>query len=59
MNGYMIFWAILIIFCLISFTLMTVRILIYGAPELKEMFDLIKKNISAGKASDGNRKTHR
>jgi hypothetical protein len=38
MNGYIIFWSIVIFFSLISFSLMSFRMLIKGIPELRDMF---------------------
>jgi len=44
MNGWLIFWGILIAFSVLSFTYMTIKILIKGVVELKEMFaDLSKE----------------
>ena len=38
MSGWIIFWAIIILFSLISFTYMSIKILYKGLPELKNMF---------------------
>jgi len=38
MNGYIIFWAIIILFSLISFSIMSIKMLIKGIPELRDMF---------------------
>jgi hypothetical protein len=38
MSGWIIFWAIIILFSLISFTYMSIKILYKGLPELKSMF---------------------
>ena len=46
MNGYLIFWIIIIIFSLASFTYMSVRMLYKGIPELRDMFKQLKENKS-------------
>ena len=38
MFGYELIWGSVIGFCLISFALMSVKILYQGLPELREMF---------------------
>lgn len=38
MNGWEIFWIIVILFSVLSFTYMSLKIIILGLPELKEMF---------------------
>ncbi len=46
MSGWIIFWGILIVFSVLSFTYMSIKILIKGLVELKEMFvDLSKEGI--------------
>ena len=55
MSGYIIFWTVLIVFCLITFTVLSVKILIRGVPELREMFVMIKMRISAEK-KDGRKR---
>jgi len=52
MNGYVIFWTVVIVFSLISFTFMSIKVLFKGWPELLEMFDSIKKDI-ASRAKEG------
>ena len=47
MNGYVIFWTVVIVFSLISFTFMSFKVLFKGWPELLEMFDSIKKDIAS------------
>ena len=44
MNGYLIFWIIVILFSLISFIYMSIQMLYKGIPELKDMFRQLKKN---------------
>lgn len=39
MNGYILFWSIVVFFSLISFTVMSLKMLIKGIPELREMFN--------------------
>lgn len=43
MNGYTIFWTIVIFFSLISFTLMSFKMLIMGIPELRDMFRQLRE----------------
>jgi len=38
MKAYIIFWTIVIFFSLISFTIMSFRMLYKGVPELRDMF---------------------
>ncbi len=38
MSGWEIFWAVVIGFSMLSFTYMSVKMLYFGLPELKEMF---------------------
>lgn len=52
MNAYMIFWTAVILFSLVSFTLMSMKVLKKGLPELLEMFVMIKKQI-AERAKEG------
>jgi hypothetical protein len=47
MKFYLIFWAIVIIFSLITFTVMSFKILYQGFPELLSMFKLIREQIEA------------
>ncbi len=43
MNGWEIFWAIVIGFSLLSFTYMSAKMLWFGLPELKEMFTTLSE----------------
>lgn len=43
MNFWTIFWGIIILFSLLAFTFMSLRILYKGIGELKEMFQMLKK----------------
>ena len=38
MSGWEIFWGIVILFSILSFTYMSIKILYLGLPELKDMF---------------------
>jgi hypothetical protein len=42
MNGYIIFWTIIIFFSLVSFSIMSFKMLYKGIPELREMFRQLK-----------------
>ncbi len=53
MKSYIIFWTIIIAFSFISFSYMSLKMLIKGIPELREMFRQLKQ--SKLKRSDGNR----
>ena len=44
MKGYTIFWTIVIFFSLISFTLMSFKMLIMGIPELRDMFTQLRES---------------
>lgn len=46
MNAWIIFWDILIAFSVLSFTYMSIKILIMGFIELKEMFQDLNQNDS-------------
>ncbi len=46
MNGWIIFWDIIIGFSVLSFSYMSIKILIKGFKELKEMFTDLDKNNS-------------
>jgi hypothetical protein len=49
MTGYEIFWTFIILFSLISFTYMSIKMLAHGIPEIREMFKHLgnrKKNSS-------------
>ena len=41
MSGWEIFWAVVIIFSVLSFSYMSVKMLYQGFPELKEMLTLL------------------
>jgi len=41
MSGWEIFWAVVIIFSVLSFSYMSVKMLYQGLPELKEMLTLL------------------
>jgi len=43
MNVWIIIWGIIILFSLVAFTFMSVRILVKGVSELKEMFHMLNK----------------
>ena len=43
MKFWEIFWAVLILFSLLSFTYLSLRILIKGWPELKEMLHALEQ----------------
>lgn len=43
MKTYIIFWAVIIGFSFISFTYMSLKMLIWGLPELREMFRQLKR----------------
>ena len=53
MNAYIIFWAIVILFSLITFTVMSFKILYQGFPELLSMFRVIKEQIIARQKEEG------
>ena len=38
MNGYIVFWSVVILFSLLSFVVMSIIMLTKGIPELKDMF---------------------
>jgi len=42
MKGYIIFWTIIIGFSFFSFAYMSLKMLIWGIPELREMFQKLK-----------------
>lgn len=46
MISWIIFWDILIVFSVLSFTYMSIKILIMGFIELKEMFQDLNQNNS-------------
>ena len=46
MNGWIIFWDIIIGFSVLSFSYMSIKILIKGFKRLKEMFTDLDKNNS-------------
>lgn len=41
MKGWEIFWTIVVLFSILSFTYLSVKILIKGWPELKDMFNAL------------------
>ncbi|GEM_PF-1693951 len=43
MNFWEIFWGLVVLFSIISFTYMSVKILYSGFPELKEMFTALNE----------------
>ena len=43
MKVYIIFWTIVIFFSLISFTYMSYKMLVKGIPELRDMFNQLRK----------------
>ena len=43
MKAYIIFWTIVIFFSLISFTYMSYKMLVKGIPELRDMFNQLRK----------------
>jgi len=43
MSGWEIFWAVVIAFSVLSFTYMSVKMLWFGLPELKEMFTTLSE----------------
>jgi len=43
MTMWIVFWGIIILFSLVAFTFMTLRILYKGIGELKEMFHMLNK----------------
>ena len=43
MNVWIVIWGIVILFSLVAFTIMSVKILYKGIGELKEMFHLLNK----------------
>jgi len=43
MSGWEIFWAVVIAFSALSFTYMSIKILYFGLPELKEMFSTLSE----------------
>jgi hypothetical protein len=45
MNTWIVIWGIIILFSLIAFTCMSVKILYKGIGELKEMFHRLRKEI--------------
>ncbi len=49
MSGWIIFWAIIIIFSLLSFTYMSIKILYRGLPELKSMFKNLEQKDQSSK----------
>jgi len=42
MNFWTVFWGMVILFSLLAFTLLSVKILYKGIGELKEMFQMLK-----------------
>ena len=43
MRGYIIFWTVIVIFSFASFTFMSLKMLIMGIPELREMFRQLRQ----------------
>jgi hypothetical protein len=43
MKGYIIFWTVVIGFSFVSFTYMSLKMLIWGIPELREMFQKLRR----------------
>ena len=44
MDGYVIFWSVIIFFSLIAFAIMSFKMLYKGLPELREMFRKLKES---------------
>jgi hypothetical protein len=53
MNAYIIFWSIVIFFSLVSFSIMSFKMLIKGVPELKEMFRQLNDTSANRKKENG------
>jgi hypothetical protein len=49
MSGWIIFWEIIILFSLISFIYMSIKILYKGLPELKSMFKNLDQRSQSSK----------
>ncbi len=45
MKGYTIFWELLLIFSISTFTIMSIIIIFKGLEELKDVFRQLKKNL--------------
>ncbi len=45
MKGYTIFWGLLLIFSISTFTIMSIIIIFKGFEELKDVFRQLKKNL--------------
>ena len=41
MNAWVLFWGIIVLFCIITFTYMSGKILYKSVAELKEMFNML------------------
>ncbi len=53
MKGWIFFWATVILFSLISFTYLSLKILIKGWPELREMFNILDAQAKAKNEQNG------